>query len=749
LALFPLFLLLAESAPAARNSIPTELNKTAVARLVHLCKLFNFVRYFHPYLAYKQIDWDKALLQAIPRVIAAGDPVEFQAAVDEMLRALDDPLTRTRIQRSWDEAAAAQKRSPLYEWIDSSTLLIRIPRIDDVAASIGASTSILTLNAELGKAEAVIFDLPEHSGRVSDADLHDFPYRRLNGLEPSVPMVVPGQRGILHFGYHPASRGYSGYASSFSNPYHQALTPVSGKPLKAAFLARSGATIPAIALALADSGDAIIVSEGQLTEAQFAEKKAIPLGEGLEAVVRTSELDYRGRHGLQADFVVGEGRDPVTAAHQRLKSSPQGTTRPAVVAAPLPAGNWRPDAEYKDMQFPAFEYRLLAAFRIWGVIRYFYPYMHLITENWDQVLEDFIVRFQRAQTAEDYALTVAEMATHVPDGHTTVIGTPSLATLRGEAGPPFSVRWVENAYVITALIDGAACQKAGVALGDVLVAIDGEPVATRAEHFGRYTAASTPAAHRYKIGALFTRGKDGTTLKLRLRGGDAKVKAAAVPRSKTYASAPLAPEMVRLLEDGIGYVDLTRLTTAEVDAMFERFKETKAIILDVRGYPKGTAWVIAPRLNTRNARDGAMYLQPLVSASDEDARKTFFQMIPATDKWRYTGRTVMLMDERTASQAEHTGLFFEAANGTKFIGSHTAGANGDVTTFTLPGGIVFYFTGHDVRHADGRQLQRIGLVPDVEVKPTIAGIRSGRDEVLERATQYLREPERARQSKGE
>ena len=26
------------------------------------------------------------------------------------------------------------------------------------------------------------------------------------------------------------------------------------------------------------------------------------------------------------------------------------------------------------------------------------------------------------------------------------------------------------------------------------------------------------------------------------------------------------------------------------------------------------------------------------------------------------------------SQAEHTGLFFEAANGTKFIGSQTAGA---------------------------------------------------------------------------
>jgi hypothetical protein len=47
---------------------------------------------------------------------------------------------------------------------------------------------------------------------------------------------------------------------------------------------------------------------------------------------------------------------------------------------------------------------------------------------------------------------------------------------------------------------------------------------------------------------------------------------------------------------------------------------------------------------------------------------------------------------------------------------------------------------YDVRHADGRQLQRIGLVPDVKVTPTIAGIRAGKDEVLERAIQYLSTP---------
>ncbi len=105
---------------------------------------------------------------------------------------------------------------------------------------------------------------------------------------------------------------------------------------------------------------------------------------------------------------------------------------------------------------------------------------------------------------------------------------------------------------------------------------------------------------------------------------------------------------------------------------------------------------------------------------------------------RYTGRVVVLIDERAISQSEHTCLFFEAAaESVTFIGSPTNGANGDVTDLVLPGGIWVTFTGHDIRHADGRQLQRVGIQPDIAVAPTIQGIREGRDEVLERAIRYL------------
>ena len=142
----------------------------------------------------------------------------------------------------------------------------------------------------------------------------------------------------------------------------------------------------------------------------------------------------------------------------------------------------------------------------------------------------------------------------------------------------------------------------------------------------------------------------------------------------------------------------------------------------------------------RNGVGAAVLESPLVSIGGDGLRRKFTQPLPLAPPGAklYRGKTFMLVDERTISQAEHTGLFFETAAGTKFVGSQTAGANGDVTDVTLPGGLDLFFTGHDVRHADGRQLQRVGLPVDVRVTPTLAGIRAGRDEVLERALELAR-----------
>jgi C-terminal processing protease CtpA/Prc len=105
---------------------------------------------------------------------------------------------------------------------------------------------------------------------------------------------------------------------------------------------------------------------------------------------------------------------------------------------------------------------------------------------------------------------------------------------------------------------------------------------------------------------------------------------------------------------------------------------------------------------------------------------------------RYTGRVVVLIDARAVSAAEHVCLLLEAATHPTFIGTPTKGADGEVTNIALPGGIQVNFAALEVRHADGRPVQGLGILPDVWAAPTISGIRQGRDEVLERAVEFLR-----------
>jgi C-terminal processing protease CtpA/Prc len=107
----------------------------------------------------------------------------------------------------------------------------------------------------------------------------------------------------------------------------------------------------------------------------------------------------------------------------------------------------------------------------------------------------------------------------------------------------------------------------------------------------------------------------------------------------------------------------------------------------------------------------------------------------------YTGKIVILVDEVSLSQAEYTAMTFRAVRGATVIGSNTAGADGNVSQIPLLGGISTMISGIGVFYPDKRPTQRIGIVPDREVKPTIAGIRDGRDEPLEAAIRVVLGPE--------
>jgi len=742
---------------------PAPADDPRIDRIARLCEVWGTVRYFHPYLAYKDIDWDAALIKSLPKVRAAKDTDEFAQSVQEMLNALGDPATQVirkhvmsnsganKPIKHTGKGASDQKDGkndpPLFTWLEVDVLAVFPNAVTDNAKLVVWSEQ---LRKEITKARSVILDL-----RIPEASAFTFfGYRALSEIQDLLPakeVQAPALRSLIHSGYRPQTGSTSGgYYSAFITRTPEVFAPAAGaKARKIVFLFNPNSFVPSIAVALQRAGDSFIVSQGRFPEESLHSAKSVDLAEGITVSVRTSEMIApQGMVAIAADREVPANFDwtikgPAFKTALELIQGPARSTTLLKSATAATAPVWRPDKKYDEMHYPDVDYRLLALFRFWNVIHYFYPYKHLLDDDWDTILPRFIPKLEAASGARAYELAVAELATHVADGHTRVTG-PELTKFFGEAPVPIQLRLVEKVPVIAHLLDETIAKEAGMQVGDVLVSVDGEPVEERMKRLGKYIASSTPEWHHVPILRRLLNGREGSAVKIGLRDGNNKMKEANLTRTTKYLQQmPRKPasKVFRVLPDNIGYVDLERLTRDQVDAMFEEFKDTRSIIFDLRNYPQGTAWAIAPRLNVKGARYGALFHRQLQDGftGEYNGRLSFHQPLPKTDKWKYKGKTVTLIDERAVSQSEHTGLFFEAACGTIFIGSPTAGANGDVTDFTLPGGLSVRFTGHDVRHADGRQLQRIGLVPHIEVRPTIEGIRENKDEVLERAIKFLKQ----------
>lgn len=103
----------------------------------------------------------------------------------------------------------------------------------------------------------------------------------------------------------------------------------------------------------------------------------------------------------------------------------------------------------------------------------------------------------------------------------------------------------------------------------------------------------------------------------------------------------------------------------------------------------------------------------------------------------YKGQIIILINEETQSQAEYTTMALRTAPNAIVIGSTTAGADGNMSWIDLPGGIRTGISGIGIYYPNGDETQRVGIIPDIELKPTIKAFMQGRDELLEKALKVI------------
>jgi hypothetical protein len=761
-----LFSLCVAAVAQQKPAIDEKMEQARIERLAGLAKVWGAAKYFHPYLAFRDVNWDKALLESVPLANAATTPQEYKASIEHLLSYLNDKNTYAFTADVAKAPALPATEDREFMRLENGIVFIE-PALAAVAHSKKPDPYYESLQKNftlLAQAKAVVIDARCERAGYSEG-LEDYFNEFLNQVLPRlVHGVVPlsTYRYRIHNGYAPQVGGSSGgYYSAVVNTSPEAIAGRNPSEMPpTVFLYDDRSPLSATTMGgLRTANKVSFVKEGDDAFEIGLPSYQITLPEGVTVKMRTAELvNADGSTGFHPDQSVATKAGADAAMKEALKFISGGqptSTRSSNLSANTPQLVPRDDP-YAGMEFPSTEYRLLGLFRFWNVINYFYPYKDLIGGNWDDVLVRYIPKFEADKDALEYQTTAREMVTEIHDSHGFVRGTTKIDEKLGNFVIPVMTSYIEGQSVVTKVLD----DKLGVKVGDIVLAIDGEPIEQRRQYFARIFAASTPQSFNSQTTSfhMMRRPQEGPA-KLTLKGADGRVSDVEIPKLLSIRDPKIdgmfhrSTPVFQVLPTGFGYVDLDRLPLADVDKMFETIKDTPATIFDMRGYPNGTAWAIAPRLTTKKNVVGALFSRPIVEATDIGSgwlinpSYTFTQAIPAAKGDIYTGKVVMLIDGNAISQSEHTCLFFESATEVTFVGTPTAGANGDVTNLVLPGNIIVNFSGHNVRHPDGRQLQRVGIQPTIRAEPTVRGVVEGRDEILLAAVNFLRSGKLARQEK--
>lgn len=397
------------------------------------------------------------------------------------------------------------------------------------------------------------------------------------------------------------------------------------------------------------------------------------------------------------------------------------------------------ELNYPSVKWPDAGYQVLAAFRFWNIIEYWFPYRDVIGENWDALLARALPRIALASSADAYQLELMALVAAVHDTHANLWSSLRVRPPVGDCHIPVHVRFVDGQPVVVSDAEAAAPSPSGFRPGDVILEMDNTPVAALIERWRPYYAASNEPTRLRDIGRGMTRGACAeTTVRVRRDGATLPVAARRVPWPKDVPQVlphDLPGETFRLLTDQVAYLKLSTVKAADVARHVEAAAGTRGFIVDIRNYPSefvvfflGSLLVNAPTPFVRFtqgdlANPGAFRWGPVLS-------------LPA-GKPTYTGQIVILVDEVSVSQAEYTAMALRSAPGAIVMGSTTAGADGNVSAIPLPGRLNAMISGIGVFYPDKRPTQRVGILPDAEVRPTVPGIKAGRDEVLEGALRRI------------
>ncbi|WP_264552635.1 S41 family peptidase [Flavobacterium sp. N2038] len=401
--------------------------------------------------------------------------------------------------------------------------------------------------------------------------------------------------------------------------------------------------------------------------------------------------------------------------------------------APLQFKN---EVKYQDFKWTDKNLRLLALFRYWNYIEYFFPYKYQMDQNWDKTLLEFLPRISAPESEKDFALAMREISIKINDTHAST-HMPQLFDYFGDKFIPVEVKIINQKAVVIGLKNDSLAKVSDLKIGDVITKVEGKTIDELLKENLKYVEGSNePSVLKNAYWTIFN-GKTSAFEIEFVRDGKTAVKS--INRYKYQDLKIQFPkeEKWKILEGNIGYVNFGGLDVIDIPNLIEALKNTNAIIFDNRKRPHDVLYALAEWLNPESV-EYVKYIDPDISFPGRYVWRTDKDKCGKTNPDYYKGKVIVLIDENAISHAEHNVMALQTAPKTTVIGSQTGGADGANYRFGIIKGFSSSFTCYGVFYPNKKEVQRIGIVPDIEVKPTILGIQQGNDEILERAVLFAK-----------
>lgn len=377
--------------------------------------------------------------------------------------------------------------------------------------------------------------------------------------------------------------------------------------------------------------------------------------------------------------------------------------------------------------------RLAAVAVAWSVAQNFYPYFDVVDTDWPAALNTALSSASTDDGEPAFKATLERLVAALKDGHGWV-GAPS-------DGPiymaPINWDWIENQVIITYVKDA---QGQNVSLGDRVISVDGRPVNDVIAERRERVSAATPQYLLYL--SVHHAAICGSSHQM-----DLEIEPYSNPgarRTVHYACSTNLDwgeprgDAVRDLGNGVMYVDWNIVTAAQFTAALPKLAAATGLIFDMRGYPQ--TFLPLSYLSATPLFSEKFYIPTPAKPDRTEFTFHYSNSSAAVYAPTLTAPKVYLTDKRAVSAAETIGGIVEAYKLAEIVGGPTAGTNGDVNIYRLPGRFQTRFTGLKVLKHDGSQHHGVGIQPTVPVVRTRQAVANGVDEVMARALEVLKWP---------